>query len=226
MTDIAGCKKKVLETSQKLAQEKYLVGTGGNISMLIEGENLVAITPSSLDYLTMTEDDICVVDFNKQVKEGERRPSVETGMHIEVYKRRPDVNAVIHTHQVFPSMFALTGETIPALFDEQVGNMGDRIEVVPYGLSGSEDLLKNIGAALANQCNAYFLQNHGALLLGMTMEKAVINVKLLDKVTQAYYLVISANRTATPLPANATALLFALMKNEQKKEAARKQGQA
>ena len=226
MTDTAPYKKLVLETAQKLTRDKYLVGAGGNISVLIEGEELVAVTPSSLDYLEMTADDICVVDFDKQVKEGERRPSIETAMHLEVYKRRPDVGAVIHTHQVYPSMFALIGEGIPALFDEQVANMGDRIDLVPYGLSGSEDLLRNIAAAVANQCNAFILQNHGALLVGMNMEKAVTNVKLLDKVAQSYYLALSAGKTANPLAANATALLFALLKNAQKKEAERKQAQA
>jgi len=224
MADLSRFKKIVVETAQKLTAEKYLVGTGGNISVRIEGEELIAITPSSLDYMVMTEADICVVGFDKQVKEGERRPSLETGMHIEVYKQRPDVNVVIHTHQVFPSMFALIGEGIPALFDEQVANMGASIDLVPYGLSGSEDLLKNIGAAVANQCNAFILQNHGALLLGMTLDKAVTNVKLLDKVAQAYYLVLSAGKTANPLPANVTALLSALLKNEQKKAAERKAG--
>jgi len=225
MADLSYYKKIVRETARKLAEEKYLVGTGGNISMQVEGEPLIAITPSSMDYQAMTDDDICVCDFDKQLKEGERRPSLETGMHLEVYKRRPDVSVVIHTHQVYPSMFALIGEGIPALFDEQVANMGEKVELVPYGLSGSEDLLKNIGAAVANQCNAFILQNHGALLLGRTMEKAVTNVKLLDKVAQAYYLVLSAGKTANPLPANVTALLSALMKAEQKKEAERKQGQ-
>lgn len=226
MADLSHYKKIVHETAQKLAQEKYLVGTGGNISARVEGEELVAVTPSSMDYLTMSESDICIVDFERKVVEGEHRPSVETGMHIEVYKRRPDVGVVIHTHQVYPSMFALIGEDIPALFDEQVVNMGECVKVAPYGLSGSEDLLKNIGAAVANQCNAFILQNHGALLLGMTMEKAVTNVKLLDKVAQAYYLVLSAGKTATPLPANVTALLSALLKHEQKKAIERKQGQA
>ena len=224
MTDTLKYKRMVCETAHRLAEERYLVGTGGNVSALVEGEKLIAITPSSMDYLAMTEDDICVVDFDKQLQEGERRPSLETGMHLEVYQRRPDVSVVIHTHQVYPSMFALIGEGIPALFDEQVANMGEKVELVPYGLSGSEDLLKNIGAAVQNQCNAFILQNHGALLLGMTLERAVTNVKLLDKIAQAYYLVLSAGKTAVPLPQNVTALVSALLKHEQKKEAERKAG--
>lgn len=226
MSDIKQYKKLVRETAQKLASEKYLVGSGGNISVLVEGKDLVAITPSSMDYLDLADDDICVVDLDKNVVEGEHRPSLETGMHLEVYKKRPDVNVVIHTHQVYPSVFALIGEPIPAIFDEQVANLGDKIDVVPYGLSGSEDLLNNIGAAVANNCNAFILQNHGALLLGLNMEKAVINVKLLDKVAQSYYLALAMGRDVTPLPENVTALVFALMKNHQKQEIERKGGAA
>ncbi len=226
MSNVKKYKTILRECAKKLAEEKYLVGTGGNISVLVEGEKLVAITPSSMDYLTLTDDDICVVDFDKNVVEGEHRPSLETGMHLEVYKKRPDVNAIAHTHQVYPSMFALIGEPIPAIFDEQVANLGDRIDLVPYALSGSEELLKNIGAAVANECNAFILQNHGCLLLGRTVEKAMINVKLIDKVAMAYYLALSTNRPVSRLPENVTALVFALMKAEQKKAADAKQGPA
>lgn len=222
MADLSKYKKIVLEVSQKLTEERYLVGTGGNLSVLVEGENLIAITPSSMDYMTMKESDICIVDFDRKLVQGEFRPSVETGMHIAVYKTRPDVNAVIHTHQVYPSLFALIGESIPALFDEQVANLGDVVKQVPYGLSGSQDLLNNLSQAVGNNCNAFILQNHGAILLGRSMEKAVINVKLLDKVAKAYYLALSTHKPVQLLNEKAAALLFALLKAEQKKEADRK----
>jgi glutamate-1-semialdehyde 2,1-aminomutase len=226
MGDLSRYKNIIWETARHLAEERYLVGTGGNVSVLVEGEQLIAITPSSMDYLKMKEADICIVDFDRNLVEGEFRPSIEAGMHLAVYKNRPDVNAVIHTHQIFPSLYTLINEPIPPLFDEQVGNLGNTVAVVPYGLSGSEDLLRNITAAVASQCNAYFLQNHGALLLGRSMEKAVTNVKLLDKVAQAYYLALSTHKPVQLLPENASALLFALMKAEQKKEADRKGGKS
>jgi L-fuculose-phosphate aldolase len=226
MADLLYYKKMVVDVSRQLAEEKFLAGTGGNISALVEGEDLVAITPSSRDYLTMKPEDICIVDFDRKPVEGEFRPSVETGMHIAVYKTRQDVNAIIHTHQVYPSMFAIIGEPIPPLFDEQVGNMGDVVSVVPYGLSGSQDLLNNISAAVTNMCNAFLLQNHGALLLGRSMEKAVINVKLMEKVAHAYCLALSTHKPVQLLPTNASSLLFALLKVELKKEADRKQALA
>ena len=222
MADLSQYKKIVCEAARHLTEERYLVGTGGNVSALIEGEMLIAITPSSMDYMAMKESDICIVDFDRNPVEGERRPSVESGMHLAVYKGRPDVNAVIHTHQVYPSVFALICESIPALFDEQVANLGEVVKCVPYGLSGSGDLLNNIAAAVDNNCNAYILQNHGAMSLGMNMEKAVRNVKLLDKVAQAYYLALTTNKPISPLPSKIVEIIFNLVKHEQSKEAQRK----
>jgi len=224
MADISKHKRIVLEAARSLTEEHYLVGTGGNVSTLIEGEALIAITPSSMDYMALKESDICVVDFDRKLVEGERRPSVESGMHLAVYKARPDVGAVVHTHQVYPSVFALICESIPAVFDEQVANLGDVVKLVPYGLSGSGDLLNNIAVAVENKCNAFILQNHGAISLGMNMEKAVRNVKLLDKVAQAYYLALTTNKPISRLPEKIVEIIFNLVKNEQNVEAQRKKG--
>jgi len=222
MTDFSAAKTTILQTAQRLTREGFLVGTGGNVSMRIEGEEMIAITPSGMDYLALSETDICIVDFERQLIEGEHTPSVESGMHISVYKNRPDVNAVIHTHQVYPSVFALIGKSIPALFDEQVANLGNVVEVVPYGLSGSMDLLNNITAALGNQCNAFILQNHGALLLGLDMDQTARNVKLLDKAAHVYYLALVAGRQISPLPPKMEQTIFDLLKSEQRKEVRRK----
>jgi len=226
MSKVSEYKSTVVNTARQLVEDKILIGLGGNISMLVEGEDLVVITPSGMDYMALTDDDICVVDLDRNLVEGEHRPSVETGMHLEVYKCRPDVNAVVHTHQVFPSIFALISEPIPAVFDEQAANLGDRVELVPYALSGSDELLESIGRAVKNLCNAYILQNHGCLLLGTSIDKAVTNAKLLDKVSQAYYLALNTGKPISCLPDKISNLLFTLMKAEQKKEADRKQGVA
>jgi L-ribulose-5-phosphate 4-epimerase len=222
MADLLDCKKLVLEAAQRLTREGYLVGTGGNVSVLIEGEDAIAITPSSMDYLALTEADICIVDFARNLREGEHAPSVETGMHLAVYRQRRDVNAVIHTHQIYPSVFSLLGRPIPALFDEQVANLGAAVEVAPYGLSGSGELLENITAVVGNQCNAFVLRNHGALLLGLSMEHAVRNVKLLDKAAHVYYLALALGQEISLLPPTMTETIFDLMKSEQRKEIRRK----
>jgi ribulose-5-phosphate 4-epimerase/fuculose-1-phosphate aldolase len=143
-------------------------------------------------------------------------------MHIAVYQNRPDVNAVIHTHQPYANTFTLINEPIPALFDEQVANLGNRVAVVPYGMSGTAELMENIARTLDNQCNAYLLQNHGALCLGMTLEKAALNVLLLEKVARVYYYAITSGKPVTLLRPESEETIFALLKSEQRKELRRK----
>lgn len=222
MSKYDAVKQQVLIHCQDLARKGYLVGTGGNLSVRVEGEEALVTTPSGRDYLALTADDICVYDLARQKIEGDLAPSVEMAMHISVYRNRPDVNAVIHTHQPFASTFALINHPLPALFDEQVVNLGNRVEVVPYGLSGSVELLDNITAHLDNQCNAYILQNHGVLCLGITLEKAIVNVQLLEKCARVYYYALTTGQEIAYLDPEIEETVFSVLKSEQRKEIRRK----
>lgn len=213
----AEARHAVLETAQDLARTGMLVGTGGNVSVRIPGAEALAITPSGRDYLGMAEADICIVGFDGAPLAGDLRPSVETGMHTAVYRGREDVGAVIHTHQPFVSVLAVTDTAIPALFDEQVMNLGESIEVVRYGVSGSVDLLQNVSARLGNSANAYILQNHGALVLGATIEDAARNVGLLEKCARVYVTALTTGRAITPLPAEMAEAIAELRRSEQRK---------
>ena len=215
-------KRQVLEYSQRLAHKGYLVGTGGNLSVRVEGAEALAITPSSRDYLTLLLGDICVIGWDLQPIEGDLPPSIETAAHVAVYTNRPDTNAVIHTHQPYASMFTLINRPIPALFDEQVANLGNCVDLVPYSISGSPEMTRQIAAALGNQCNAYLLQNHGVLCLGMSMAQAALNVELLEKLARVYYYALTTGQPISTLPPESESVLFELLKSEQRKEIRRK----
>lgn len=210
-------KKAVLDASQKLSDMGFMAGSGGNISVRA-GDAALVVTPSGIDYNKLELDDICVVDFSLEPLEGAHRPSVETGLHIAAYDNRPDVGAIVHTHQVYASSFAVINQPIPALFDEQVANLGDKVEIVPYGLSGSEDLAQNLAEKVKNRCNAFILQNHGAICLGFDLETAIRNVQLLEKTAQVYYHALSLKKDVQTIPDNIRDLLFALQKNNQDKK--------
>jgi len=220
------CKREVLEVSKRLAEQGYFgtrYGTGGNVSALIEGEKAVAVTPSGVRYSDMTVDDICVVDFDVVRIDAKREASVETPMHIAVYKNRKDVNAVIHTHQPYASVFAVLNEPIPPLFDEVTVAVGNSVDVVPYGLSGSPDLLNNVVSKLNNRCHCYLLQNHGALCVGVSLEKTVSYVEMLEKVATTYYRALATGKTVTTLPDPLAAALQGIVTGAQDTEIARKE---
>ena len=217
MKDYREYKQQVVTYSQKLVQEGYLSGTGGNISVRIPGENALAITPSNFDYMEMQVDDICIVDFSLNQIEGEHKPSIESGMHAAVYEGRADVNCVIHTHQVYASALALIDTPIPALYDEQVRWLGRSVEIIPYAPSGTSFLKKNIAKMVRNNHNAYILKNHGALSLGPDPERAMHNVFLLEKCALTYVLALCTEKEISKIPLPIREIAFAKLRKDQKR---------
>lgn len=192
--------------------------TGGNVSVRLPASEGMAITPSQTPYQDMTPADICLLDADlNPLAENGRKPSIEAMMHLQVYRQRPDAGAVAHTHQRFASVFALLNRPIPALFDEVSLFIGNRVEVVPYGFSGSQALIDNLVPLLGNRANCYILQNHGALSLGPDMDKAVRNAALLEKTAEIYCRALATGLPVSELPADIQTFLGALLAEEQNK---------
>lgn len=226
MGDYDPYKRKVLEVSKTLSQRGYFgtrSGSAGNVSVLVDGQDVLVVTPSSLPYDEMQMEDICVVDFDLRRLEGERDPSIETPLHLACYRHRKDVSAVIHTHQIGASVLAVLNEPIPPLFDEVVISIGPVVDVAAYGLSGSEQLLENVVEKLANRCHCYLLQNHGALAVGPSLEKAFTFVELLEKVATIYAQALSTRRPVTTLPESLASVLHTIVTGKQDMEIARKE---
>jgi len=211
------CKNQIVETAQVLVKKGYLMATGGNLSMRIPGESMLAITPSNFDYMKMTSNDICVLDFKLKVIEGELKPSVESGFHVGVYQKRSDVNAIIHTHQVYTSALALMKIPIPALFDEQVRYLGRSVDIIPYAPSGTDFLKKKIVKYIKNHHNAYIMQNHGALCFGDGLQRAIYNVEILEKCSLAYLLTLCAEKDVSKIPLHIREIAFSKLRKDQKR---------
>lgn len=225
MSQYENDKKNVLEASLWLSDQGYFGshrGSGGNVSVRLN-DNAMAITPSSVKYQDLSTDDICVVGFDNSVIEVKSglKPSVEAGLHGIIYQKRPDVNAVVHTHQIFGSVCAVINTPIPALFDEVSFSLGQLIEIIPYALSGSPELAANVGSKLSNNANAYLIQNHGILALGKTLDKAILHAELLEKVAHIYCLALSTGKPVGTLPASITNVV-AIMRNSEVQEALKK----
>lgn len=216
-------KQSIVEAGLWLSEKGYFGsnrGSGGNISVRLS-DSAMAVTPTSVPYQELTCDDICVVglDNSIEVKAG-RKPSIETPMHSVIYRQRPDVNAVVHTHQIYGSVFAIMNMPIPALFDEVSLAIGPVVDVIPYAFSGSAELAANTGALLTNNANAYIIQNHGIVALGCDLDRAILHAELLEKVAHIYCLALSTGKTITTLPAS-TIDFAAGLRNSQVQKAAK-----
>ncbi|MBI5928730.1 MAG: class II aldolase/adducin family protein [Chloroflexi bacterium] len=217
MNEFEAIRQQVLNYTQQLAREGYLKGTGGNVSIRVPNQDILAITPSNQDYFAITPADICIYTFDQTKIEGDLKPSIEMGFHIAVYQSRPDVSCVMHTHQDFASAIALIGKSIPALFDEQVRFLGRSVDVIPYAPSGTGLLVKQVRKTVQNNHNAYILKNHGALCLGSTPERALHNVMLLEKAALSYILALYTEEKINKIPLVVREIAFSKLRSEQKK---------
>ena len=210
-------KQQIVQTSQDLVRKGYLMATGGNVSIRVLEQDAFAITPSNYDYMKMTPDDVCILSFELEKLEGERKPSVEAGMHAAIYRVRGDVNAIVHTHQVYASALTLIRAPIPALFDEQARFLGRSVDIIPYAPSGTGILKDTIARHVKNHNNAFMMQNHGALIFGHDMERAVHNVEILEKCALAYLLAIVSERKVSKIPIAVREVAFAKLRKDQKR---------
>ncbi len=217
MVNFQDAKNQVVQAAQQLLAKGFLSATGGNLSVRIIGQNAFAITPSNYDYAKMLPEDICVLNTRLNPLEGARKPSVESAMHAAIYQARPDVNAVVHTHQVFPSTLAIINAPIPALFDEQVRFLGRSVDIIPYAPSGTGMLKNAIAKRIGNHHNAYMMANHGALVFGHDLERALHNVDVLEKCALAYLLAICSERKISKIPLIVREVAFSKLRKDQKK---------
>jgi L-fuculose-phosphate aldolase len=204
-------RKTVLEAARKISKKGLVVGTSGNISLRLspEGERqLLAITPTSRRYDSLKVDDIQIVDFDGQKVAGNLQPSIETPLHIGIYRARKNVNAVIHTHSVFASAAAVAGLDIPPILDDQMAFLGGEIKLAGHALSGTPEQVANVIAALGDR-SAVLLPNHGAVGTGLTMRDAFTACELIEKTARIYLLALAAGKV-NQLPVKAQQIEKAL----------------
>ena len=208
-------KMEVLNAARRMHETGLVVGTTGNVSQRFTepgGRQLAAITPSGRHYDTMRIEDIVLVDMEGHRIEGELLPSIETMLHLGIYRARRNVCGIVHTHATYGSIVAVTGNGIPPLMDDQVTFLGGEIKVAEYAPPGSVELAKNALAALGPK-NAVVLSNHGALTVGRTLREAFNHCELLEKTAKIYVLAMRLGeiRTLPPQALEAQITAFTAM---------------
>ncbi|RLC79770.1 MAG: class II aldolase/adducin family protein [Chloroflexi bacterium] len=192
-------RKAVLETACKMLELGLTVGSSGNVSLRLGGEELLAITPSGHYYDELSPEDIIVTDFEGEVIEGEGAPSIELMMHVAIYKARPDVRAIVHFHSPFASVVAVMGDEIPPILEDQKVFLRGEVKVVPHLPPGSKELAEEVVKALGMQ-NAVILQNHGAVCVGPGLKEALNACLYLEKTAMAFVFATLAGRARLSHP--------------------------
>jgi ribulose-5-phosphate 4-epimerase/fuculose-1-phosphate aldolase len=164
-------REEVLEKSLQMIQDGLAFGAGGNISALDRESELIAITPSAIEYTKMKPEDVVVVDKGGNRVEGKWKPTSESPMHTIFYRERDDVGAVVHTHAPHASIFAIINEPIPMVVTEAALCLGGPVKVDPYVRPGTDDLARSVLEEMGSDV-AVLLGQHGLITVGPNLGEA------------------------------------------------------
>lgn len=169
--DITKAKNIVCAAGKQLLKEGLVARTWGNVSVRISDTQMV-ITPSGRQYDELRPDDMVLVDFYTLKFEGSIKPSSELKLHCQVYKTRPHINAVIHTHQMYASIVAAAQQDVTVLQPEHQKILGGTIiKAAPYALPNTKKITVETARAI-EASNAALMANHGAVCIGQKLEDA------------------------------------------------------
>ncbi len=162
---------------QKIADKGLVAGAGGNISA--REDDIVWMKPSGMAMDDMTVDDLCGIELaSGNQLSGEHRPTSEVGMHLGIYRVRPDVAAVFHTHSPWASGVISAGVELRPMFAEFINDLG-RVGTVPY-LPPMTQILADAIAAKAACCDTIMMVNHGVLATGVRMKQAYFRALVVE----------------------------------------------
>jgi L-fuculose-phosphate aldolase len=183
---------EIVEFGRKLVKSRLTTGTGGNLSLVDRAADLVAITPSGIDYDEMLPEDVVILNMDGETVDGGLSPSSEKGFHLGLYRKRGDVNAVIHTHSHYATTLACLKMEIPAVH-YLVGFCGKKVPVAEYATYGTDELAGNVCAAIG-EYNAVLMANHGLVAVGPDLLRAFSVAEEIEFVARIYYQALSIGK--------------------------------
>lgn len=193
---MASVTDELVAAGRRLQAAALVVGTSGNLSARDpDRPERFWISPMAMDIGELHPDDLVAVDqATGTVVGGRRRPSSETALHRRLYLARTEIQAVVHTHSLYATMFAVAGEPIPPVH-YAIAELGDRIPVVPYAPYGSDALADGAAAHLVPGVGAVLLQNHGVVTVGASLREALRRAELVEWLAR---LALGARWAGTP----------------------------
>jgi L-fuculose-phosphate aldolase len=172
----------VARYAKRLRPDGLAVLTAGNISA--RAGELMAITPTRLDYDLVTPELVCVVDVSGTAVDGTLPPSTEVPMHLAAYDAS-QAGAVVHTHSPYATALSTLVDELPPVH-YLLAELGGVVRVAPYATFGTERLASHVSRALEGR-NAVLLANHGALTVGESVTEAYERAVLLEWLSALYY---------------------------------------
>jgi L-ribulose-5-phosphate 4-epimerase len=179
-------KEELVQLHLELPHNNLVVWTSGNISGRDEESGLVVIKPSGVMYPDLTPDKMVVLDLDGKIVDGNLKPSSDTATHLHIYRHRPDVNGIVHTHSPFATAFAAVGKPIPAVLTAICDEFGGDIPLGRFAPIGDEaigvEVVRSIGTS-----PAILMQNHGVFSVGKSAKAAVKAAVMVEDAARTVY---------------------------------------
>jgi L-ribulose-5-phosphate 4-epimerase len=156
----------------ELPRNGLVAWTGGNVSARDPESGLVAIKPSGVRYEDLSAEGMVVIDLDGRQLDGPLKPSSDTASHLYIYRNRPDVNGIVHTHSRYATAFAAVGRPIPVVLTALADEFGGSIPCAGFAVIGDESIGEQVVSTIGSS-PAVLLRNHGVFTVGPTAAAAV-----------------------------------------------------
>jgi L-ribulose-5-phosphate 4-epimerase len=182
-------REQVCQLHLELPKNDLVTWTSGNVSARDPETGYVVIKPSGVRYENLQPEHMVIVDLDGQCIEGDFKPSSDTASHLYIYRHRPDVNGIVHTHSPYATAFAAVGQPIPVCLTAIADEFGGPIPCGGFALIGGEQIgrvvVESIGDSLA-----VLLKNHGVFTIGSTAKAAVKAAVMVEDVARTVWLAL------------------------------------
>jgi len=191
-------REQMVHFARQMISTGLVRGTSGNLSTREPGTDTCLITPSGVDYETMRAEDVVLVDLSGQPVSAGLKPSVDTPIHVAIYRARPDVGACIHTHSPYAAAFSTVGREIPPLITESAGYVGGAVRVMQYVPPAQADTGDIVAAGLGSD-RAVLLPNHGVIAVGENLKKGFGAAMAVEESAHVAFIAMQLGRPS-PVP--------------------------
>lgn len=179
-------REQIVEYGKKMSAAGLCTGTSGNISIYNAEKGLMAISPSGIDYFSTLPEDVVITDLEAGIIDGVRKPSSEWALHTMFYKNKPGARAVVHTHSMYCTTFAVLGQPIQAVHYVIADANADSVPCAPYYPFGTVELAE-AAVRTAGDSNAVLLGNHGLVTCGRDISGAYNLARNMEYIAELQY---------------------------------------
>ena len=187
--DMAALKQELVEGAALVASIGLVPLTQGNLSLRDPQSGLILMTPHDFSYEQMTTDDVLVLDLNGNVIEGDREPSHESQVHLAVYEKRADAQAIVHAEPIYTNLFGVLHKPIAPLHVGTLIDVGGEVPVMPFAPSGSRQFGYDMLEVMGDK-RAVVWANHGMLAIGKSLDRAIHCTVMVEIAAQLYHMAL------------------------------------